>query len=249
MTDGKTWVKGIHAIEELLERRPGSIVRLLIDDMGGTQRIRDIYNKANESGITVEKVTRKDLDAQFGHAHQRVAALVEGLRGIKDEKALLEMLADRKQVLLLVLDCITDPHNLGACLRTADAAGVDAVVIPKDKSARMNDTVAKVASGAAETVNLVPVTNLARFLKAIKELGIWVAGSDDEADISLYSADLTGPLAVVMGSEGEGMRRLTREQCDYLVSIPMLGELSSLNVSVATGVVLFEAVRQRSRPG
>ncbi len=246
MSDGKTWVKGIHAIDELLERRPESVQLLRLDESKANTRVLEIYDRAIEVGIAVEKVSRKEMDALFGHAHQGVVALVEGLRGIRDEKSLLEMLADRQQVLLLVLDCVTDPHNLGACLRTADAAGVDAVVIPKDKSAKMNDTVAKVASGAAETVNLVPVTNLARFLKSIKDLGIWVAGTDDGAEISLYNAELTGPLAIVMGAEGEGMRRLTREQCDFLVSIPMLGEISSLNVSVAAGVVLFEAVRQRS---
>ncbi|MEQ8955197.1 MAG: 23S rRNA (guanosine(2251)-2'-O)-methyltransferase RlmB [Gammaproteobacteria bacterium] len=249
MTGSESWVKGIHAIEELLERRPKSVHVLRVNENKSNSRIVKICNTAAEAGIKIEKVSGKELDAMFGHAHQGVVALVDGLRGIRDEKTLLAMLSERRQVLLLVLDCVTDPHNLGACLRTADAAGVDAVIVPKDKSAQMNDTVAKVASGAAETVNLVAVTNLARFLSAIKELGIWVAGTDDQADTGLYSADLTGPLAIVMGAEGEGMRRLTREQCDYLLSIPMLGELSSLNVSVAAGVVLFEAVRQRSREG
>ena len=144
-----------------------------------------------------------------------------------------------------MLDEVTDPHNLGACLRTADAAGVDAVIVPKDNSASLNMTVRKVASGAAEKVNLVAVTNLARTLAALQERGIWISGTAGEADHSLYQADFTGATAIVMGSEGKGLRRLTREHCDFLISIPMAGVVSSLNVSVAAGVCLFEAVRQR----
>jgi len=147
--------------------------------------------------------------------------------------------------LFLVLDGVTDPHNLGACLRTADAAGVAAVIAPKDKSAPLNATVAKVACGAAEVVPYIQVTNLARTLQLLKQHGIWITGTAGEADQSVYQADLTGPQAIVMGAEGKGMRRLTREQCDQLVNIPMAGEVSSLNVSVATGVCLFEVVRQQ----
>ena len=147
--------------------------------------------------------------------------------------------------LILVLDGITDPHNLGACLRTADAAGVHAVVVPKDNSASLNDTARKVASGAAETVPLIVVTNLARTLKKLQQLGVWLSGAAGEAAENLYDTDLTGPRAIVMGAEGSGMRRLTRETCDQLISIPMRGSVSSLNVSVATGVVLFEVMRQR----
>ncbi len=145
----------------------------------------------------------------------------------------------------MVLDEITDPHNLGACLRSAGAAGVHAVIIPRDRSANLNATVRKVASGAAETVNLVVVTNLARCLQQLKERGIWLVGTDANAEKSLYEQELAGPLALVMGSEGRGLRRLTREKCDFLVSIPMAGAVSSLNVSVATGILLFEAIRQR----
>jgi 23S rRNA (guanosine2251-2'-O)-methyltransferase len=157
----------------------------------------------------------------------------------------LDALGDRAP-LILVLDGITDPHNFGACLRSADAAGVDAVIVPKDKSAPLNATVRKVACGAAETVPVYAVTNLARSLAALKDRGIWLAGLAGEGAVSLTQQDLTGPLGIVMGSEGEGLRRLTRDACDYLVSIPMAGSVSSLNVSVATGVTLFEAVRQRS---
>jgi 23S rRNA (guanosine2251-2'-O)-methyltransferase len=148
--------------------------------------------------------------------------------------------------LVLVLDGVTDPHNLGACLRSADAAGVDAVILPKDKSASVTPVVRKVACGAAETVPLHAATNLARVLKGLKERGIWLYGAAGEARSSLYAQDLTGPAALVLGSEGAGLRRLTREHCDFLVHLPMAGAVSSLNVSVATGVCLFEVVRQRT---
>ena len=147
---------------------------------------------------------------------------------------------------MLVLDGITDPHNLGACLRSADAAGVHAIIVPKDKSAKLNGTARKVACGAAETVPLVQVTNLARTLREIKDAGVWVVGTAGETDTELFDANLTGPMAVVMGAEGDGMRRLTREHCDLLVKIPMAGTVSSLNVSVATGICLFEVLRQRN---
>jgi len=160
---------------------------------------------------------------------------------------MLDELLDRSEAppLLLVLDGVTDPHNLGACLRTADAAGALAVIVPKDKSATLNATVRKVACGAAEVVPLVAVTNLARTLEKLQKRGVWIVGTAGEASQELYSQDLSGPIALVMGAEGKGMRRLTREHCDYLVRLPMAGSVSSLNVSVATGVCLFEALRQR----
>jgi 23S rRNA (guanosine2251-2'-O)-methyltransferase len=160
---------------------------------------------------------------------------------------MLDELLDRSEAppLLLVLDGVTDPHNLGACLRTADAAGALAVIVPKDKSATLNATARKVACGAAEVVPLVAVTNLARTLEKLQKRGVWIVGTAGEASQELYSQDLSGPIALVMGAEGKGMRRLTREHCDYLVRLPMAGSVSSLNVSVATGVCLFEALRQR----
>jgi 23S rRNA (guanosine2251-2'-O)-methyltransferase len=180
--------------------------------------------------------------------HQGVAALCQWRDTVKDEAFLNKLLTNLDHpALILVLDEVTDPHNLGACLRTADAAGVDAVIVPKDNSATLNMTVRKVASGAAEKVNLVAVTNLARTLAGLQERGIWISGTAGEADHSVYQADFTGPVAIVMGSEGKGLRRLTREHCDYLISIPMAGVVSSLNVSVAAGVCLFEAVRQRQK--
>jgi len=163
-----------------------------------------------------------------------------------NEKDLDEIIAREETPFLLVLDGITDPHNLGACLRSADAAGVHAIIVPKDKSAKLNGTARKVACGAAETVPLVQVTNLARTLREIKDAGVWVVGTAGETDTELFDANLTGPMAVVMGAEGDGMRRLTREHCDLLVKIPMAGSVSSLNVSVATGICLFEVLRQRN---
>jgi 23S rRNA (guanosine2251-2'-O)-methyltransferase len=185
------------------------------------------------------------MDEQVNGVHQGVLAKVSPSQ-IWGEQMLDELL-DRLEVppLLLVLDGVTDPHNLGAVLRTADAAGVHAVIIPKDKSATLNATVRKVACGAAEVVPLVAVTNLARALEKLRQKGLWVVGTDGDAEQTLYQQDMTGPLIVVMGAEGTGMRRLTREHCDYLVKLPMQGSVSSLNVSVATGVCLFEAQRQR----
>jgi len=165
----------------------------------------------------------------------------------KDEHFLTQLLEELKEpAFLLILDGVTDPHNLGACLRTADAAGVHAVIAPKDKSASLNSTVSKVACGAAESIPFVQVTNLARCLKSLQDAGVWITGTAGEAIQHIHQTDLTGNMALVMGAEGEGMRRLTREGCDQLVKIPMAGEVSSLNVSVAAGVCLFEAVRQRS---
>ena len=163
----------------------------------------------------------------------------------RDESDLKELLAGAESPLLLILDQVTDPHNLGACLRTADAAGVCAVIAPKDHSASLTDTVRHIACGAAESVPFIQVTNLARTMDSLKEAGVWITGTGDEADRSLYDVDLTGPTAIVLGAEGSGMRRLTGERCDFMVRIPMQGKVPCLNVSVAAGVCLFEAVRQR----
>jgi 23S rRNA (guanosine2251-2'-O)-methyltransferase len=188
---------------------------------------------------------RKALDDKAkGEQHQGIIARVK--EGKKyNEKDLDQIIANSDTPFLLVLDGVTDPHNLGACLRNADAAGVDAIIVPKDKSAKLNGTARKVACGAAETVPLVQVTNLARTLRDIKEMGVWVVGTAGETDVEVFDAKLTGPMAIVMGAEGSGMRRLTREHCDELVKIPMVGTVSSLNVSVATGICLFEVLRQR----
>lgn len=248
MTDSEHWVVGIHAVGHLLKQRSAEVRRLLVQSGRQDQRMEALLALAASQGIQVESVSRRVLDEQAGGTHQGVAVLCARSQPARDEhflRGLLESLDH--DPLLLVLDEVTDPHNLGACLRTADAAGVDAVIVPRDRSAPCNATVRKVASGAAESVNLVVVTNLSRTLQELKERGVWLCGAAAEADTPLYEQDLRGPLALVMGSEGSGMRRLTREHCDYLVCIPMAGAISSLNVSVATGVCLFEAVRQRTQ--
>ena len=200
----------------------------------------------------MERCAKSDLDALTSGRHQGVVARLQPgasreAAGQTSESDLMAMVASAEQPLLLILDGVTDPHNLGACLRSADAAGVTAVIFPKDKSADINDVARKVASGAAETVPWVRVTNLARTLAQLKQAGVWVIGTSGDASDTLHDQDLTVPCAIVLGSEGTGMRRLTREACDFTVSLPMAGAVSSLNVSVAAGVCLFEAVRQRRR--
>lgn len=240
------WTPGIHAVNELLKRRPEDVQRLLLLEGRRDKRLAGIEQAASKAGIRIERVSKQELDQQCELPHQGVLASVRGQQQGLDEQQLPALLdALDEPALLLVLDGITDPHNLGACLRSADAAGVHAVIIPRDKSAPVNATVRKVASGAAESIAVVSVTNLARCLEGLKERGIWLVGASDDATETLYQRDLGGPIALVMGAEGKGLRRLTRETCDFLVSIPMAGAVSSLNVSVATGVCLFEAVRQR----
>ncbi len=242
----KEWVIGIHAVSQLIKQRPQSITELLMLGDGNNPRLVEIKALAETAGIAVLVTEKHRFERQFKGVHQGVAAQVQGATQVLDDKQLFEVLAQQEgDLLLLVLDGVTDPHNLGACLRTADAAGVHAVIVPKDKAAPLNETARKVACGAAETVNYAVVTNLARCLKQLQDLGVWIVGTADESATSIYEQDLTGHLALVMGSEGQGLRRLTRDCCDHEVSIPMAGAMSSLNVSVATGVALFEAARQR----
>jgi 23S rRNA (guanosine2251-2'-O)-methyltransferase len=241
-----TDIFGLHAVTTLLKRNPDRVHRLFVQQGRADARLQVVLEMAGARGITLVFQAREALDQRAGGGrHQGVIAECEPLRALS-EKALDRVLEQAEAAsLFLVLDGVTDPHNLGACLRTADAAGVAAVIAPKDRSAPLNATVAKVACGAAEVVPYIQVTNLARTLKLLKQHGIWITGTAGEADQSVYQADLTGSQAIVMGAEGKGMRRLTREQCDQLVYIPMAGEVSSLNVSVATGVCLFEVVRQQ----
>jgi len=237
-------IYGIHAVQALLKSAPQRICELVISRERSEQRIKKLVALAQKHDIRPRYVDKAELDGMCQFGHQGVVVLAQPGRHY-DEKTLLELIAETSDPLILVLDGVTDPHNLGACMRSADAAGVHAVVIPKDNSASLTDVARKVASGAAETVPLVVVTNLVRTLKAMQQAGVWVAGTAGEAEKDIYEADLTGPRAIVMGAEGEGMRRLTRETCDDLIKIPMMGSVSSLNVSVATGVVLFELLRQR----
>jgi 23S rRNA (guanosine2251-2'-O)-methyltransferase len=209
-------------------------------------RAHDLKQRAEIAGVHVHGVSAAALAKLVGDvAHQGVVASIRPLQPWDDQDLFAAISQIEGEPLLLVLDGVTDPHNLGACLRTADAAGVLAVVIPKDRSASVDGVVRKVAAGAAEFVPVVSVTNLARTLDQLKERDVWVVGTDGEAPQSLYSADLKRSLALVLGAEGAGMRRLTRERCDFLVHIPMVGHMESLNVSVAAGVALFEARRQR----
>jgi 23S rRNA (guanosine2251-2'-O)-methyltransferase len=238
-------VFGIHAVTTLLNRDPERVKRLFIVQGRVDPKVEKILALAEQAGIHVETISKHRLEERVDGVHQGVLAEAKPLPILGDKELFKLMDEVEQSPLLLVLDGVTDPHNLGACLRTADAAGVAAVIAPRDKSAPLNATAIKVACGAADAVPYFQVTNLSRTLNQLQERGVWVVGTAGEAQGSIYQTDLTGPLALVMGAEGKGMRRLTREQCDLLIKIPMAGEVSSLNVSVATGVTLFEIVRQR----
>lgn len=242
----KVAVFGLHSVRALVERHPERVVEMFALRERQDKALQTLIQSAQKLGVRPQFVPKQTLDKKAdGGNHQGVVvvALEAPLLSDNDLPDLVNGSAEAP--LFLVLDGVTDPHNLGACLRTADAAGVTAVIVPKDKSASLNPTVRKVACGAAETMPLVQVTNLARALKQLQDLQVWVMGTAGEAEQSVYAVDLKGPTALVMGAEGDGMRRLTRETCDELIKIPLLGSVSSLNVSVATGVCLFEAVRQR----
>ena len=249
------YIYGIHAVDSLLRQNPKSVQRLWVQQGRDDKRITSLLELAQNQGVPVARQPRKDLDEMVSGRHQGVVAETLNPPPVHGELTqpnlwceadLLKAVQDKGgPVLILVLDGVTDPHNLGACLRSADAAGVDAVVVPKDKSANLSPTVRKVACGAAEVVPFVRVTNLSRTLKALQERGVWLYGTASEAEKSIYDSDLCASMALVMGAEGVGMRRLTREQCDCLVCLPMAGSVGSLNVSVATGICLFEVVRQR----
>ncbi|TYL42613.1 23S rRNA (guanosine(2251)-2'-O)-methyltransferase RlmB [Dickeya chrysanthemi] len=239
-------IYGIHAVKALLEQDPQRFLEVFILKGREDRRLQPLIAELEAGGIAVQVANRQWLDDKVeGAVHQGIVARVKEGRQYQ-ENDLPGLLAALATPFLLVLDGVTDPHNLGACLRSADAAGVHAVIVPRDRSAQLNATAKKVACGAAETVPLIRVTNLARTLRFLQEQNIWIVGTAGEADHTLHQSKLTGPLALVMGAEGEGMRRLTREHCDELISIPMAGSVSSLNVSVATGICLFEAVRQRA---
>ena len=237
---------GIHAVSSALKAAAGEVEWLRIAADSKNKRLLEIESRAHGSGIEIIRSKTSELDTLSGQQrHQGVIASFKGTNVAAEGR--LEAILDSIDgtPLILVLDGVQDPHNLGACLRTAEAAGVDLVVICKDHSAGITPVVRRAASGAAETLTVIQATNLARVLRVLKKRGIWLAGTSDEATDSLYATDLTGPLALVMGSEGAGLRRLTSELCDYLISIPMAGQVESLNVSVATGVCLYEINRQR----
>jgi 23S rRNA (guanosine2251-2'-O)-methyltransferase len=239
---------GFHAVGVRLKMAPQSIIEIHFEPTRRDARMRQFIDRVKEAGVRLIESDGLRLSKLAGsHGHQGVAARVQTIEQVHSLDELLENLeaSGTAQPLILVLDGITDPHNLGACLRVADGAGAHAVIAPKDHAAGINATVAKVASGAAETMPYFMVTNLARTLNELKERNIWIIGTSDDASKTIYEVDLKGPVALVLGAEGAGMRQLTRKTCDELVSIPMQGAVESLNVSVASGVCLYEALRQR----
>ena len=243
---------GFHAVGVRMKTAPQSIIEVLYESTRRDARMRQFIERAKEAGVRLIEADAVRIAKLAGsHGHQGVAARVEPVAQMHSLDELLEQLeADGvKNPLLLVLDGVTDPHNLGACLRVADGAGAHAVIAPKDHAVGLNATVGKVASGAAETMPYFMVTNLARTLNELKERNIWIIGTSGDADKHLYQVDLKGPVALVLGAEGDGMRQLTRKTCDELISIPMQGAVESLNVSVASGVCLYEALRQRLAAG
>ncbi|MHB8446824.1 MAG: 23S rRNA (guanosine(2251)-2'-O)-methyltransferase RlmB [Rudaea sp.] len=237
---------GIHSVEAALTHDPANILELYLESDSHNARLKELSDRARDAGVKPHARDKAALDKMTGGArHQGAVARYRTPppRAEADLAVLVENAG--AQALLLVLDGVTDPHNLGACLRSAEAAGITAVIVPKDKAAGITPTVRKASAGAADRIAFFAVTNLARTLKNLKQAGVWLVGLAGDVEQDFYALDLKGATAIVMGSEGEGMRRLTRESCDYLAHIPMRGSVESLNVSVATGVALFEALRQR----
>ena len=237
---------GIHAVEAALDHDVSNLVELYVENGSQNARVKALAERARELGVKPHARDRAALDRMTGGArHQGVVARYKAPAALAetDLAALVEKAG--RDALLLVLDGVTDPHNFGACLRSSEAAGVTAVVVPKDRAVGVTPTVRRASAGAADRVPIVAATNLARTLKSIKDAGVWLVGLDGDATQSVYDIDLKGPIALVLGGEGEGMRRLTREACDFTAKIPMRGDVESLNVSVSTGIVLFEALRQR----
>ncbi|RMH92968.1 23S rRNA (guanosine(2251)-2'-O)-methyltransferase RlmB [Lysobacter pythonis] len=247
MSKASQWIAGINAVASALAHDAANVREVLVEAGGRNARLADIESEARRRGIEVRRVAQQALDGVAGGLrHQGVVARYQAAKtwGEHELAPLVEAAAGR--ALLLVLDGVQDPHNLGACLRSAAAANATAVVIPRDKAVQVNATVRKTSAGAADRVPVIAVTNLSRTLRDLRKLGVWVYGLAGETNASLYAIDLKGDVALVLGGEGDGLRRLTREHCDGLAKIPMPGEMESLNVSVATGVALFEAVRQRA---
>ena len=250
MTNHSDIIVGFHAVQSLLKTNPTRARSLLVLKGRRDQRLQKTIAMAEKESIEIQKVSGDELDKLADKTRHQGVVLYADKGKVYDERWMFEYLEmlDHK-ALILILDGITDPHNLGACLRTADASGVDAVIVPRDKSCGLTPVVRKVASGAADTVPFVLVTNLSRTMEKLRDSGVWIVGAAGEAEKNLSEIGFDMPTAVVMGSEDRGLRRLTRESCDYLVKIPMAGAVSSLNVSVATGVVLYEVTRQRTLGG
>lgn len=240
------YIFGLHTVRQVFENDISRIVELWTQQGRHDVKLQNLLKQAQQQGIVIQAVPKKTLDKLTGNKHHQGIVIRCKAHSINTQSNLEAILLSLNQPpFLLILDEVQDPHNLGACLRTADAAGIHAVIVPKNRACSLSPSVRKVASGAAETVPLIQVTNLASTLRWLQEQGVWIIGTDDETQTSLFDTPLTGPVALVLGAEGTGLRRLTRENCDALVRIPMFGKVESLNVSVATGVCLFEAVRQR----
>ena len=246
MSKASPWIAGINAVSSALEHDAANVREVLVEAGGRNPRLVEIESQARRLEIDVRRVAQQALDGVAGGLrHQGVVARYEAAR-MWDEHELHDLIEQAEgRALVLVLDGVQDPHNLGACLRSAAAAAVTAVVIPRDKAVQVNATVRKTSAGAADRIPVIAATNLSRCLRDMQKQGVWIYGLAGETEASLYGIDLTGNVALVLGGEGDGLRRLTRENCDALVKIPMPGEMESLNVSVATGISLFEAVRQR----
>lgn len=245
MSAGSSWIAGINAVASALEHDAEHVKEVLIEAGGRNPRLTDIEQTARAREIPVRRVNEQALSGVAGKVrHQGAAARYAGAPTL-DEAQLAALVEGADRALLLVLDGVQDPHNFGACLRSAAAAGVTAVVVPRDRAVGVTATVRKTSAGAADRLPIAQVTNLARTLRKLRDQGVWIYGLDGSSGTPIYGTDLSGRVALVVGGEAEGMRRLTREHCDGLVSIPMPGDIESLNVSVAAGVALFEAVRQR----
>jgi 23S rRNA (guanosine2251-2'-O)-methyltransferase len=243
---GTETIYGLHAVRVMLERHPERVNTIRLAEKRDDPRVRQIDALARRHSKPIQRVDANTLKQQLGDvAHQGVAAEITPLPPWTEDE-LVAALETANNPLVLVLDGVQDPHNLGACLRTSDACGALAVVVPRDRAAQVNATVRKVAVGAAETTPVVPVTNLVRTLKLLQEAGLWVVGTDADAPKLAQEVDLTGGIVLAMGAEGTGLRQLTRQTCDYMVRLPQLGTVESLNVSVAAGMLLYEAVRQRT---
>ena len=239
------WIFGIHALDSAITRNPENIIQISFAQDSHNPRVQEILNNAHNLGLKVLSESTKSLNKQCSERHQGIIALIK-VPKLPDESELKVKLKELENPLILVLDNIEDPRNLGACLRSADAAGVDVVIFPKHKSSGLTPIAKKTATGAAESLAIYQVTNIVKSLEILKDNGVWIAGTDcDEGSKSVYETDLKGPLAIVLGNEGKGIRPLVKKHCDFLIHIPMFGTVQSLNVSVATGITLFEARRQR----
>jgi len=242
----KVYIYGINAVSDVLKHRPNQLIEVFLNDDISNKRFNKLINLIQQHQISLTKVSRNKIEQITGTSkNQGVVALVKQSKNL-DSKAALKFIKKIHRPLILILDGLQDPRNVGACLRTANASGVDLIVSPRKRAVINTPVVSKVSAGASALMPIAEIPNLVRFMKELKKMGIWIFGASDQANLNYWEADYTSPMAIIVGSEGKGMRNLTTKNCDYLISIPMIGQIESLNVSVATGVLLYEVVRQRS---